>query len=532
MARPDLLGAIDPVLKLRPGSFSGTAQQQQPQSQQAVGQNLLGGIEGLTDVAPAASQQKRNLAGMFGIDLRSPIEKINDQLAQAGVNMNTSAGQFQAATLAQRAGLSQQALQLTASATELQKKEQEEAYKAMNYTNLQNSLLQTATDPRDVAQIRTASTYEELEAIRERLAPGGEASTSNYSIETAPGERSILALPTDKDGNLFYDNQWNKPDKLKAIKVGDDLSKVSSGLGGTPQAEKPVNPQPLLEHAIERNYIGQESGNPDGERLLRAIQAGYVTTIEGVNKYFEGDVTTPAAILDKAMKEGLQRQQIIGGAANELDTVQNALNMVNDVSGTYQLGGFFTLTSNLPALANLSEDQIRFNSLLTSLKSDEALNKIEELKAVSAELGGEGTGLGSVQIKEFEALQSAIASLPDNGNRDVWRPGLEKIKFHLMNITRMNQGLYPYVDTSNPAYATSVMVDPITGNQIIVLDQEKGVHYDVIATPSIRDGLTAMETPPQPPAPPAPPAPQQRSNVPFTPAPSSEVVPMPFGSNN
>ena len=169
MARPNLLGAIDPLLKLRPGSSAGTAQQQQPQSQQAVGQSLLGGITGMTAVAPAASQQKRNLAGMFGVDVRSPIEKINDQLAQAGVSMNTSAGQFQAAKLAQLAGLSQQALQLTTSATELQKKEQEEAYKAMNYTNLQNSLLQTATDPRDVAQIRTASTYEDLEAIREKV---------------------------------------------------------------------------------------------------------------------------------------------------------------------------------------------------------------------------------------------------------------------------------------------------------------------------------------------------------------------------
>ena len=81
MARPDLLGAIDPLLKLRPGSSAGAAQQQQPQSQQAVGQSLLGGITGMTAVAPAASQQKRNLAGMFGVDVRSPIEKINDQLA-------------------------------------------------------------------------------------------------------------------------------------------------------------------------------------------------------------------------------------------------------------------------------------------------------------------------------------------------------------------------------------------------------------------------------------------------------------------
>ena len=126
MARPDLLSAIQPLLQLRAGGQRLDPTQSQAQNQSAVGQSLLGGIAELGAVAPAASQQKRNIAGMFGNDVRSPIEKINDQLAQSGVAMNTSAGMFQAAKLANAAGLSQQALQLTSGAVALQKTEQEE----------------------------------------------------------------------------------------------------------------------------------------------------------------------------------------------------------------------------------------------------------------------------------------------------------------------------------------------------------------------------------------------------------------------
>lgn len=495
------MARIDLVSNLLPGGLSAEGRRLQEltraaSAQQAGGESLLGGITGMTAVAPAASQQKRNLAGLFSalpgvdIDVRSPIEKINDQLAQAGVSMNTSAGQFMAAKLAQQAGLSQQALQLGSSASELQQKERAEASKAMNFTNLQNALLQTSNDPRDVAQIRAASNYEELETIRERLAPGGEAENPNYSIETPSGQRTVLALPTDKDGNIFYNNKWNKPDTLKAIKVGDDLSKVSSSLGGTPPPDPTqVDPDPLMEYAIRRNYIPPGT-NPDGERLLRAIMAGQVTSIEGVETYYEGDVTTPAAIQQKATNDAIRSQQILQGSANELNSVERALSIVNDPE--MRVGGLYTLTTDLPAIEKLNEDQIALNALLTSIKSDEALNRIEELKAVSAELGGEGTGLGSVQIKEFEALQSAIASLPANGNKDIWRPGLEKIKFHLMNIALVNQGQDPYVDISNPAYASTVMIHPDTKKPIVILDPDTGAHYEVRIASDISTALEEM----------------------------------------
>lgn len=129
MARPDLLSAIQPLLQLRAGGQRLDPTQSQAQNQSAVGQSLLGGISGLGAVAPDASQQKRNIAGMFGNDVRSPIEKINDQLAQSGVALNTSAGLLEAAKLAQAAGLTQQALQLTQMSGNKSKEEEDRELK-------------------------------------------------------------------------------------------------------------------------------------------------------------------------------------------------------------------------------------------------------------------------------------------------------------------------------------------------------------------------------------------------------------------
>ena len=129
MARPDLLSAIQPLLQLRSGGQRLDPTQSQAQNQSAVGQSLLGGIPGLGAVAPDASQQKRNIAGLFGNDVRSPIEKINDQLAQSGVALNTSAGLLEAARLTNAAGLSQQALQLTQMAGKKSKEEADQELK-------------------------------------------------------------------------------------------------------------------------------------------------------------------------------------------------------------------------------------------------------------------------------------------------------------------------------------------------------------------------------------------------------------------
>lgn len=150
------MATIDLVSNLLPGVLSAEGRRRQEATQaltsaaQAGGESLLGGIEGLTAVAPAASQQKRNLAGLFsgltGIqtDVRSPIEKINAQLAASGVDMNTSAGLMQAAKLANNAGLTQQAVQLTAMGSKKRQEEQKTSAQAMNITNLQNTIANAA----------------------------------------------------------------------------------------------------------------------------------------------------------------------------------------------------------------------------------------------------------------------------------------------------------------------------------------------------------------------------------------------------
>jgi len=501
------MATIDLVSNLLPGILSAEGRRRQEATQaltsqaQAGGESLLGGIEGLTAVAPAASQQKRNLAGLFtgitgvNVDVRSPIEKVNAQLAASGVDMNTSAGLFQAATLANNAGLTQQAVQLTAMGNKKRQEEQETARKNFNFTNFQNALLKTARDERDVEAIRNAADYSELEAIRERLAPGGEAVISNFSIvDPNTNQRTLLGLPADKDGNLFYKDKWYKPSELRAIKVGDDLSKVSSSLRGPEQQEdvKVNDPTDMLRWAAKQGFILAEGTDPQGEILADAIRNGSVANSpEGVRSFFEG-LITPKSEAQRLQEEASRKANVLSLAETELRAIDRALNLVLDP--TTDVGGLWQELADpeFISLGGINEQAKELNSLITTIRSNEALSKIEELKNKSAAIGGEGTGLGQVQIKEFEALQSSIQNIATKQSKSGYERSLNEIKFHLINLARLNSDQDPFVDMTNPLYsqgALQVQYDPQTGRSFYILDRDSATVQYVVPISSINEAF-------------------------------------------
>ena len=81
--------------------------------------NLLAGSS-----APMTQQQKmrRDIGSLFGVDTRSPVEKLREQLA--GIDMTSAAGLQQGAQFAKDLKLSAQAIQLNTLASQKQREEQ------------------------------------------------------------------------------------------------------------------------------------------------------------------------------------------------------------------------------------------------------------------------------------------------------------------------------------------------------------------------------------------------------------------------
>lgn len=111
----DFTRAISPLLNL------GRAAQAQP-TQATTSDSLLAGLMAPMPQQTQTEQMRSNIGRLFGLDTRPPMVKLQEQLA--GIDMSTAAGIQQGAQFAKNLGLSAQAIQLNALASQKQREEQ------------------------------------------------------------------------------------------------------------------------------------------------------------------------------------------------------------------------------------------------------------------------------------------------------------------------------------------------------------------------------------------------------------------------
>lgn len=279
------MATIDLVSNLLPGILSAEGRRRQEATQaltsaaQAGGESLLGGIEGLTAVAPAASQQKRNLAGLFSgltgvqTDVRSPIEKINAQLVASGVDMNTSAGLMQAAKLANNAGLTQQALQL---ATMGNQKKREEA----QATIAQKTALQAEVEKRaGILRVATARDNIATQLIQDgRVAEANLISSATTAKELSdafkeikPGERFLNlggGSVFDTKNERIISEEEAKRAGISGSNVGGEV--IAENLEEFPDFNAQYNPESYYK-AREKFYNAEDNeGRKEALKMIRS----------------------------------------------------------------------------------------------------------------------------------------------------------------------------------------------------------------------------------------------------------------------
>jgi hypothetical protein len=277
------MASIDLVSNLLPGVLSaeGRRLEQQATPAQPVGQSLLGGISGLGSVAPAASQQKRNLAGLFGgltgrdIDVRSPTEKINAQLAQSGADMNTSAGLLEAAKLTNAAGMSQQALQLSALANVQKKKETAVLVSASSNVKRIQAAIENTTDPRIKKELEAL-----LPSAMQGLLAGADLTTAidktieRYKIEPLTKiQMDSLGRLVDEDAELREliekPGFWSKMFGSEDPKVGRE--QLIRAIGNIQQTNPGISDEAAIDFFLEQNKTRIKDILIEGEGNLSAL---------------------------------------------------------------------------------------------------------------------------------------------------------------------------------------------------------------------------------------------------------------------
>jgi len=221
----DLVSAGAPLLNLR-----GVTDVRQPAATQAEGDGLLDGLLAGSS-APMTQQQKmrRDIGGLFGIDTRSPMQKLREQLAN--MPLTTAADYANAAQAARDLGLSAQAIKLNQKSAELGESEEKtrvatEATIAGRSAEAQRVIaaMQNTTDPRVVRELQSL-----LPSIGTGSLSGSELTTAidnafdRYAIEPpTAAEMESYGRLVDEDPELQALMQ--KPSFLSRVLGAEDTS--------------------------------------------------------------------------------------------------------------------------------------------------------------------------------------------------------------------------------------------------------------------------------------------------------------------
>ena len=142
-----------------------------------------------------------------------------------------------------------------------------------------------------------------------------------------------------------------------------------------------------------------------------------------------------------------------GVLASQAAAVRDALR-VADEKNILPVEYGFALQKGNPAYAVAIGEQTyqKVVDAVDAIKSAKALGSLMELKKAS-KTGA--SGLGATNAMEFRALEDNIKKLNPDVPSTI-EAGLQAIEKHMDNILRIDQGLEPIIDWSDPAYAHMV----------------------------------------------------------------------------
>ena len=146
----------------------------------------------------------------------------------------------------------------------------------------------------------------------------------------------------------------------------------------------------------------------------------------------------------------IKRNTLVGQAAD----IRFALEEAAEAAKILPLATGFAIQKENPTYATLVGGQTyqKLVDAVSAVQSAQALNSLAELKQQSST---GASGLGATNAMEFSALQSNIRKLNPDVPSTI-EAGLQAIERNLDNIVRIDQGLEPIIDWSDPAYAHMV----------------------------------------------------------------------------
>jgi hypothetical protein len=440
---------------------------------------------------------ERGVRGLFGL----PQQMTNAETATAnGASLTTSDGLKAAAQNAMATGNRPLALQFTLQAQELAKAE------AQSRQTLARQQLQRSTA---IASVDAA-----IAGVDEKRYPGLASALEGYKSTLAAQEspdpdkvqttltsmfdRAKVDLPVPEAGLETFTNPAGELITYPVDKQGNvvipgvgTVNPASRGLvlapnrtASTVREDKPVSPAEVdwaVRTATELNLLPGDPGSPVSRAYLAAIDAGKIQSREDITKHFEEMAGTPRAIA----QQNQFRANVLTNTSGVVANVDEALSFVRDPQAN--IGPTWTIMEGWP----VGSDANDFASAIESVVSTEALAKIQELKVQAQQVGATGTGLGQVAVREFEALANSRSNLSRLQGRERIEGGLNEIKYRELNVAQTLQGKPVVIVKDDPAYRTSLMVAPATGQTYI--DMGIGDPVPAVVVDNVSNAISILE---------------------------------------
>lgn len=464
----------------------------QPQQQGPSPADIMAAVTSSNPMAAAMALNTPSMAQVFGRGARgllgaagigqgqmSAEEALAQSMAQA--DLTTSNGLKQAAQNALTVGNRPLALQLTLQAQQLQAEEQKRAQDTAR-TQLQvgttvqylKDLIEKTDNTQARAEIAALVSpaasgadqkfiIEQADKVLERYkieltAPDAlKGEVIDYMVPTPQGP-TRMSLTTYEDGDVRYNGVKQAPDALgltRAPSLTSQTTRVDESVG-------PANVQSLLQRASVMGYLPDDPTNPVSQSIIQAINTNQIKTFQDLDAFVKDMPGTPVQIArEQQVKENTLAR--IRPAMNNMD---QALDLILDPVFMARTGNVFSFSEDM----RLGTRAQQLRDALLPVRSAAALNEITTLKAEAQALGSTGTGLGSVAVREFEALETSTENLNTAQTpQQIKQAGLD-YAMHLYNVRNLARGEPILATETDPVYEGLARYRDPQGRSYVILN--------------------------------------------------------------
>lgn len=426
--------------------------------------------------SPSMAQVTKGLLGQISggrLSTATPQEYMQQAVSNAPELLQTSEGMKQLAQMAQQAGDRPTALRLSLMSQEKAKEEADlmkttatQQLQAATGTAYLDQLIASTENPKAKAELsairnpvssRAITVEQGMERADKVLDRYGitplEADTKDFEFPNG----SVLALREGPDGKVFYNGAFQDPSEL-------GLRSAAARTSARTTVETPIDPRgvdALTRWAFSMNYLPTDPNDPIALGYMSALDSGQVKTQEDALKWFENMPGTPAF----NQRQSTIKTSALMAAGPSLRNIDQVNAILFDTAS--RVGSAWSFTEDYP----FGTDQARLKAAIEPIISAAALQQITTLKAQAAELGGQGTGLGQVAVKEFEALQNSIENLKTSRTKADLQSAMGDYHLHMLNIRNLNSGRPLIVTADDPTYSGLPLYSTPTGIAYMVNGQ-------------------------------------------------------------